>query len=547
MSKFQHIASVATISLFAFAIAVGSVEARGPGGGGGGGHGGGGHGGGGGFHAGGGGGFGGGGGIRSGGFGPSGFRSGPVGGSFSRSAPMVRSAPTVRTFPSYRSTQGYAGRYYRSPGIAQRSYGQYTRHGVSSGKQLTVRNRQLGSSALAKGSKVHPQLGSSAFAKGGKINGQLDHGNRNLVTGSVDGKRASMIRNPAYASYASRNGKAGALKQASFKGGFADKHWQGKHWHNGHGGWYWRHHHPIVAIGWVGAVFWPYAYWDFLDYTFWPYAYDAFWPYAYDDLYVGFFGPYAYEGSAYESVPSSGRRARRARERSTTAAVVCGAQAPALTNWPIEQIGHVVQPNEAQQSALNDLKDATGKAVTALQSACPEDLPSTPTGRLEAMQKRTATMLLALSIVQPSMQRFYESLTDEQKARFNAVSADDQTASVKRSDQALDLSQVCGTEALKATSVPTDRIAQAINPTDAQRSALDGLNEATRKAGDFLKANCPAAVQSLTPPGRIAAMEQRLKTMLDAIKFVQPALERFYGSLTDEQKARFNLLGSQQS
>jgi len=56
-----------------------------------------------------------------------------------------------------------------------------------------------------------------------------------------------------------------------------------------------------------------------------------------------------------------------------------------------------------------------------------------------------------------------------------------------------------------------------------------------------------AAEQSLTPPGRIAAMEQRLKTMLDAINIVQPALESFYGSLTDEQKARFNLLGSQQS
>ena len=545
MSKFRRGASFAIITLFAFAISAGITEARNIGGGGG--HG--------------------GGGFRAGGGGGAGiagrsFRNVPSGGSgFSRGAPMIRSAPTARAFSNFRTAPGYSGQHYRSPGFAYRSHGQYTRRAVTSGKDLTVRNRQLGSGTLAKGGKVQPQLGSGALAKGSKAQfgssaftkgSKLDHRNRNLVTGSVDGKRASMIRNPAYASYASRNGKAGALKQASFKGGFADKHWQGKpwqgkNWHNGHGGWYWRHHHPIVAIGWVGAVFWPYAYWDFLDYTFWPYAYDAFWPYAYDDLYVGFFGPYAYEGSAYASVPSSGRRARRARERSTTAAVVCGAQAPALTNWPIEQIAQVVQPNEAQQSALNDLKDATGKAVTALQSACPEDLPSTPTGRLEAMQKRTATMLLALSIVQPPMQRFYESLSDEQKARFNAVSADDQTASIKRGDQAPDLSQVCGTEALKATSVPTDRITQAINPTDAQRSALDGLNEATRKAGDFLKANCPAAEQSLTPPGRIAAMEQRLKTMLDAIRLVQPALESFYGSLKDEQKARFNLLGSQQS
>ena len=94
---------------------------------------------------------------------------------------------------------------------------------------------------------------------------------------------------------------------------------------------------------------------------------------------------------------------------------------------------------------------------------------------------------------------------------------------------------------MKAVSVPTDRIAQAISPTDAQRSGLDALNDATRKAADFLKAHCPTD-PTLTPPGRVTAMEQRLKAMLEAINIVQPALENFYGSLTDEQKARFNRL-----
>jgi len=411
-------------------------------------------------------------------------------------------------------------------GVGPRGYRQYSGRGSTVSGRMALRS-QTGSRVLANRSNIRDQ---------------------NLVTGSVRGAgRASVLRNNAFASYGSRHDRARALRQASFHGGFADKHggrW-GQHW--GHGGWNWNHYHPIVAIGWVGSVFWPYAYWDFLDYTFWPYAYDVFWPYAYDDLYVGVFGPYAYEGPVYAGVPSSSRRARRARRQSTTAAVVCTQQAPVLTNWPIEQIAQTVQPTEAQKSALNDLKDATSKAVTALQAGCPDDLPSTPTGRLSAMHKRVATMLLALSIVQPPLQQFYDSLTDEQKARFNAVSADDQTASINRGDRAPDLSQVCGAEALKVTTIPTDRIAQAINPTDAQRSALNGLNEATRKAGDFLKANCPAAEQSLTPPGRIAAMEQRLKTMLDAIRLVQPALESFYGSLTDEQKARFNLLGSQQS
>ena len=41
------------------------------------------------------------------------------------------------------------------------------------------------------------------------------------------------------------------------------------------------------------------------------------------------------------------------------------------------------------------------------------------------MDKRITTMLLALSIVQPPLQRFYDSSSDEQKARFN-ISSDSQ-------------------------------------------------------------------------------------------------------------------------
>jgi hypothetical protein len=42
-------------------------------------------------------------------------------------------------------------------------------------------------------------------------------------------------------------------------------------------------------------------------------------------------------------------------------------------------------------------------------------------------------------------------------------------------------------------------------------------------------------------------MEQRFNAMLEAIKIVQPLLETFYGGLSDEQKARFNQLGSPQT
>jgi hypothetical protein len=82
-------------------------------------------------------------------------------------------------------------------------------------------------------------------------------------------------------------------------------------------------------------------------------------------------------------------------------------------------------------------------------------------------------------------------------------------------------------------------------PTLIQNSFSRWLKKATRKAADFLQANCPVD-QTRTPPGRVAAMEKRLNAMMEAIKIVQPALQSFYGSLTDEQRARFNQLGAAQ-
>ena len=580
MSIFQRIASFVIICISIFAISV-AVAVAGPGGGhGGGGGGGGGRSGGGGGglsgagHGGGGGGLGGsfhsggGTGLR-GGFSAGAIRSGPVGGlshSYGRAAaPMIRSAPSARTLSTFHSrsvtSHGYATKYSQSPTVAHRNYQQYSRHSVAKGGRSTTHGRQVGS-VVAKSSTMQQR-------------GVRDH--HNLVAESVRGvKHVSTIRNAAVAAHLSRDRKNGARADAdlhgklfdkdvqkahpgkwdqSFHGKFAEKNWD-NNWHKDwnkkwdhphdkwHDKWHWRHHHPIIAVGWYGPLFWPYAYWDFVDYTYWPYAYDVFWPYAYDDLYVGVFGPYAYEGPAYADPAPSSRRARTARQQSAAAAIVCNAQAPALTDWPIQQIAETVKPDQTQQSALNDLKDATAKAVNVLQSACPEELPSTPTGRVEAMRQRIGTMLMALSIVQPPLQRFYDLLNDEQKARFNLMTPEDRAAGATGGTK-LDYSQVCGEQALKGTSPPIDRILQAVRPTEVQRTALDALNDATNQAADFLEANCPVD-QTLTPPARVAAMEKRLDAMMEAIKIVQPALQSFYGSLTDEQKARFNQLGAAQ-
>ena len=100
--------------------------------------------------------------------------------------------------------------------------------------------------------------------------------------------------------------------------------------------------------------------------------------------------------------------------------------------------------------------------------------------------------------------------------------------------------------AKQIAGLPVDQIQQVLHPNDAQRAALDALNNATTLAAAVLNESCSLTDQPLTPPGRLAAMETRLSGMLKALDTVQPAMAKFYGSLTDEQKARFDRLPPRQ-
>ena len=82
-----------------------------------------------------------------------------------------------------------------------------------------------------------------------------------------------------------------------------------------------------------------------------------------------------------------------------------------------------------------------------------------------------------------------------------------------------------------------ERIERATQPTAEQKPKFDALKEASTKAAGIVKAACPTE-PSFTPTGRLAAAEKRLTAMLEAVRTVRPAMDAYYGSLTDEQKAR---------
>ncbi|WP_244567770.1 Spy/CpxP family protein refolding chaperone [Bradyrhizobium erythrophlei] len=323
-------------------------------------------------------------------------------------------------------------------------------------------------------------------------------------------------------------------------------------WHDGRGrdGW-WRHRNG--GYGWVGPVFWPFAYYDFYDYTMWGYGYDdPFWDYGYGDIYAGIFSPYGYDDlSGYwsqGSVQGSGGRrvsARQAFASQTSTpdqlAQMCGDDSRDIAGLPIDQIQNAIAPNDAQRAALDDLANASVKAAQDIKAACPTKIALTAPARLAAMQTRIEAMISAVGTVQPPLQKFYDLLTDEQKVRLNALGEDQRRAEAAKNKNG-SLVGNCGAAQPGVTGWPSAEIDAKVHPTEAQRASLAALQDATAKAADMLKASCQTS-EAITPPARLEAVGKRLDIMLQAVKSVRTALDDFYGKLSDEQKAQFESIG----
>ncbi|WP_236843183.1 Spy/CpxP family protein refolding chaperone [Bradyrhizobium icense] len=302
-------------------------------------------------------------------------------------------------------------------------------------------------------------------------------------------------------------------------------------------------------MAWLGPVFWPYAYSDIFSYTFWPHAYDpGYWAYAYDDfvdtVFWGTDSPY----SAYARYPEPGaaitdlQSRKRASVSRQTLRQLCGEPDEGITAWPIASIARAVQPTPEQRALLDELKAAAAKAADAFKESCADYYGMTPPGRLRAMTNRVKATLDAVRIVRPALEQFYNSLDDEQKARFNALGPNVGERSQQPPQQEANTqTERCGEPKPSLTQLPIERIEAVIRPAGKQKDALDLLSKATNDAVQELQAACPDDVP-LTPLGRLEAMEKRLEAMLQAAALVQPALDEFYATLSNEQKARFNTM-----
>ena len=326
-------------------------------------------------------------------------------------------------------------------------------------------------------------------------------------------------------------------------------HW-GNQWHGGWG-------------GWGGSTYWPYFYGDLFAFAFWPYGYyDPFW--AYGDVFVwdamfwpgpdyaygpglsDVYGNYAYGGPA---------RTRTARARNVDRDITgsttngndlpqtCGGLAPGVTDLPFDYIEQALKPTDEQLKALVALKAASSQASDALKASCSSEVLLTPLGRLDTVQKRLDGMIQALGIVRTPLDNFYNSLSEEQRQRFATMGPASNARTDRRgSASGNNLAALCNHRAESFTQLPVERVEQVVKPTEEQKDAFARLKVASTEAANRLQASCPTQTPQ-TPIDRFDALGKRLDAMAAAIKIVRPELASFYGSLTDEQKARFNLLG----
>jgi hypothetical protein len=554
------IALLASVAVGASGMPTGAWAGRG--GGGGGGHGGGGgggfhggggggfHGGGGGFHMGGGGFHGGGGGFHMGGGGfhggGGGFHMG--GGGFHGGGSFHGFAGRGGGFGAHRAAgHAFAGRSFgrtNSAGAGRLANG----HGITGAQNgIAAHDRFGAANALnARGQFEHNQLAHDRFAHSQFAHNQLAH--NQFVARNFHGLY---------------NFNHGGFNRNAFGEARHWNRWGGRFWGAGWNRW------GYGFGGWAGPVFWPYLYGDIFSFAFWPYDYyDPFWAYGSDFLLGSIFAPGPYFGADYGYAPDYGagyaggndiyyggyagpsggpgvvtNADRQAlAETNAAAAESCSGLAPGVTDLPIAQIKQKVQPTGDQLAALDDLSAATAKAGNVVTASCPTAMPLTPAARLDAAQARLEAMIKAVDIVQGPLQKFYDSLSNEQRQRFDAMGS----AGNGRTAAGGNVAALCSQQSGDATDLPVQRIEQVVAPNgEQQQQAFEALKQASRDAARQLQSSCPAQVPP-TPVARLDAVKTRLQAMVAAMNSVRPKLQAFYASLNDEQKARFNTMGPPQ-
>jgi LTXXQ motif family protein len=301
------------------------------------------------------------------------------------------------------------------------------------------------------------------------------------------------------------------------------------------------HHHPLYMHGSTGdvarresepvqqhhpmslALFYPSrALPPIFQNVFWP-AFSSPWPFAYDAIFTTAFAASPTDRSRDDCPQSLDARAT------------------------VEHIRAELGPNAEQMERLQRLGGAIAAAGDYLGKSCPTEIPEEPNARLQLMDRQIQVLTMAIDMIHQPLQEFEQSLTDEQRAKFNGGKFNGgkfsrgalakRAASARRAKVEV---RACGAGST-ATDWSIDEIDKSVQPTEQQRSALNEVQQAFAKAASDLQTHCPTSVPR-SAVARLETIEARLDATWRAILSIQVALQDFEKKLNDEQKNRLQTM-----
>ena len=306
---------------------------------------------------------------------------------------------------------------------------------------------------------------------------------------------------------------------------------------------------------WSGPVYWPYAYDSMVDYVFGtPGDGNRFWAHGYGDVLEAAFAPgrqagnAAAKGGATRVAMNDGIRDDAKSAQPWQA--MCGSENPNAADAASVRIRLAVEPTEAQAASFHELETAIARAFDRIKSSCPSSAAVTPSDRLNAMISRLTVMGQAALTMRAPLRRFYDGLSPQQKAAFDAaasgrgdaVAGNDpaRAAPVETTGSATTGSapEAARSQAIAECSqpVPDMPMAQMSRMKGAQRADMERFQAASKKLASFVATTCPSEAPAHVVD-RLDAAKSRLSVLRYAALNMSSAVGRMSAAM-DEQSAR---------
>jgi hypothetical protein len=273
-----------------------------------------------------------------------------------------------------------------------------------------------------------------------------------------------------------------------------------------------------------------------IGYTFWPNEYDAeYRQHGFGDIAAAILAP-----------PERGPASADARRRPVTT----GSAGAAPTNpecddtrirndWPKADIERTIDLNEGQRNALDRLQTTINSAAKAVRAgACQPITAASPADRLETAVQRLWAVQNASVVIRGALKNFYDTLSDEQKAKFRIASPD--KADAKPGDNPMNR-QACAQQAGGDERLMR-QIQQTVRPTPKQKANVEMLGKTVGGMNQYLMASCAQPTPE-DPLARLDAATARLTAINYAATSMEVALSQFSAALSDDQRKRFDALG----